>query len=211
MIRKIPSSRYIAVLSITVIIFGIGIFLGQFIADLRISELRETQENMKSYLLSLSLQNELASEFICDIDVFELTRERTTMGLELNSLEGRLGSKNPEVIRLKKDYSLLSIRQWLLIEEAKKRCNQDYVVIVFFYSNEENRSESQSQGLVLDYLYSKYPDKVVIYSFDINLDDPSLNTLKRILNVSSAPSVIINNRLYEGFQEVDTLEALIKS
>ncbi len=209
--KKIPTSRYVTVLSITVLIFIIGILLGQLIADTRVSGLTEAQENMKSYLLSLNLQNELASQFICNIDVFELTRDRTTIGFEVDSLESRLGSKNLEVVRLKKEYSLLSIRQWLLIEEAKEKCNQNYDIILFFYSNEENKTDSQSQGFVLDYLYNKYPDKIVIYSFDVNLDDPSLNTLKRVFNVSTAPTVVINGKLYEGFQEFDTLEALINS
>ncbi len=110
---------------------------------------------------------------------------------------------------MKQDYSLLSIRQWLLVKQFKEKCNKDINIILFFYSNKVNVSESESQGYVLDYLYEKRPDDVVIYAFDMEDDNPALNTIKVIYGVKQVPSVVINERLFQEFQPKERIERLL--
>jgi len=208
--KKINKTRYLAVFSIVTFIFLGGVILGQIISENKVSEIVKTQKELRTYLLSLDLQTVLASEYICDIDIFELTEEKTNLGQEIEFLEEKLGKDNSDIIGLKQEYSLLSIRQWLLLERAKKECNKKLITIIFFYSNKENASISESQGYILDYLYKeKYPKHLVIYALDVNIDDPALNTLKTIYGVTRAPSVVIDGKLYDGFIEKDELESII--
>jgi hypothetical protein len=93
---------------------------------------------------------------------------------------------------------LLSIRQWLLVRQFKKECKSDLNIILFFYSNKKNKEESEAQGYVLDYIYRKYPDKVVIYALEIEQDTPALNTVKDIYGIETAPALVINEKVFKG-------------
>ena len=207
--RKINKTRYLAVFASVTLIFLFGILMGQMINEYKMSEFSTQQRNLRTYLLSLTLQTELASKYICDIDVFGLTREKVKMGQELDFLENRLGKDNDGIIELKKEYSLLSIRQWLLVEKTKEVCDRDITTILYFYSNVENASICESQGYILDYLYRKYPESVAIYAFDRDIDTPALNTIKSIYDITEVPSLVINGKLYPGLQGKEKIESII--
>jgi len=103
----------------TFLIFIIGILLSQTITSKSSKEILKTQKEVKNYLLSLNLQFEIASEYICRVDVFDLTKEKVYLGRQIDVLEKNLGKENEIVKDLKQDYSLLSIRQWLLVKQFK--------------------------------------------------------------------------------------------
>ncbi len=193
----------------TVLIFLVGTLIAYIISSQTSEEIIETQKEVRNYFLSLNLQSEIASEYICEVDVFELTKEKAELGKRIDILEKNLGKDHEKVENLKLDYTLLSLRQWLLVKKVKEECNKDTNIIIFFYSNKINRTESESQGYILDYIYEKYPEKVVIYAFDINQDTPALNTIKTIYQVKKAPTVIINENLFAGLQTKEQLESLL--
>jgi len=207
--RKISKTRYFSTFTFVTLVFLIGIIIGQTITELRFSEFQERERDMRTYILSLDLQSELISKKICDVDIFSLTKDKIRLGQELDYLEHKFGKKDPKLLPLKKEYTLLSIRQWLLVKRAKEECEKNWNIILYFYSNEKNASTCESQGYVLDYLYSKHSDSLVIYAFDFDLDTPALNTLKSIYGIKQVPSLVINEKLYEGFQGRDEIESKI--
>ena len=121
----------------------------------------------------------------------------------------RIFETNQFLKDLKQDYSLLSIRQWLLLKQVKEKCSKNINIILFFYSNKDNSTESESQGYVLDYLYEKYPDNLVIYAFDFDEDNPALNTIKSIYEIKIAPSVVVNEKRLSGLQSKEKIERLL--
>jgi len=207
--RRFESTRYLSTFALVTLVFVIGIIIGQTLTEMKFGEFSERERDLRAYILSLDLQSELISEKICDVDPFVLTEEKTKLGRDLEYLEDKFGRDNPKLIPLKKEYTLLSIRQWLLVKRMKEECGKDLTIILYFYSNEKNASICESQGYILDYLYHKNPEKIVIYAFDYDLDTPALNTLKSIYNVRRVPSLVINDELYPGFQGKDELETLI--
>jgi len=207
--RKISWDKYFSVFLITFLIFVIGILLSQTISSKSSKEILKTQKQVKNYILSLNLQSDIASEYICRVNVFDLTKEKLNLGQQIEILEKNLGKENEIVRDLKQDYSLLSIRQWLLVKQVREKCNRNINIILFFYSNTNNSSESESQGYVLDYLYEKEPEDIVIYAFDMDEDNPALDTIKSIYGIEVAPSVVVNERLFSGFQSKGRIEMLL--
>jgi hypothetical protein len=207
--RKISWNRYFSVLLLTSLIFLIGFLIAQRVSSRTSNQITDIQKEFRNYILSLNLQSEIASEYICKVDAFQLTKEKTELGKRIDVLERNLGKNNPVVKDLKQDYSLLSLRQWLLVKKVKEECDRDINIIIFFYSNKVNASESESQGYVLDYIYEKFPDEVVIYAFDIEDENQALTTLKAIYEVEIVPSVIINEELFTGFQSREKISSLI--
>ena len=201
--------KYAAAFSITTLIFLIGLIIGQLIAETRLKEFTLFSRSLRTSLLSISTQEELATEYLCKTDVFKLTEEKAKLGRNLAILEKKLGKKDPIVLELKKEYSLLSIRQWLLVKKFKEECNKNLIIILFFYSNERNASLSEAQGYVLDFLYQKYPEKIVIYAFDVDLDLKIIDLLEEIFEIKQVPSLVINGKTYYGLKTRSEIEKII--
>ena len=123
-------------------------------------------------------------------------------------MEGQLGKNNPRVLSLKEYYSLLEIRHWLLLRLAKDRCGTGYDLVLYFYSNLGDCDTCEQQGSVLSTLHKKYP-RLNIYSFDINIPNPALQTVKSIFGITQAPTLVVNSKVIDGFRNKNQLEELL--
>jgi hypothetical protein len=62
---------------------------------------------------------------------------------------------------------------------------------------------------VLSAIKESHPE-VMIYSFDTNTDYSLVNTLKEIYGVKSAPSLVIDGKLYSEFLNQDDLGKILE-
>lgn len=202
-------SKYIAAFAITTLIFVVGIVIGNYISSAKLSTIDDLQQDLAQKTASSELQYLLMAEYPCEsVNATELTEELFDIGSRLDFMENKLGKKNRDVINLKKYYFLLEIRHWLFLKKAKEECGINSNLIMYFYSNLGDCKECQQQGYVLNTIHNNFPS-VNIYSFDINIDDPSLRTLRRIYGVDSTPTLVVNGELLVGFHDKAKVEAKI--
>ena len=68
------------------------------------------------------------------------------------------------------------------------------LIIIFLFFYKINDDSSISQGYVLEDIGKSFPDKVIVFSFDIEyFEEPMLETLKKQFGVTKAPTSVINN------------------
>lgn len=204
--------RYAIAFSITAAIFGTAFYVAARLDSSRIAEIRATGEAISIDLLSSEVQFELLGNLDCDTLAEHpvLTDELNTLAEQLSFAENRLGSDNSQVVQLKKQYSLLEIKDYLLMQKITEKCRNKPVSILYFYSNTGNCEDCARMGDVLTYLRQTYPE-LRVYSFDYNLELSALKTLIALRRVREPlPALIINNRapLY-GFKNLEEMEALI--
>ena len=212
--REIVPARYVAAFSLTLLIFILGIWLGNHLAYGKLGQLEQIGQELSILFVSLELKNELLREDLCALDWEYLSNERVEMGNKVTMLERRLGKKNPDVLAQKRVYELIEIRSILLLEEFKKKCNTNLIKILYFYTNKEddvkgNFATCEQQGYILNMLYREYPSIVNIFSFDINLENPASSTLMKIYGIESAPVLVIDDEVYAGFKKISLLKEII--
>ncbi len=201
-----PNSRYIAALAITTLIFVIGILIGNKISAAKLVNLDDAAQKMRTDVLGTELQYQLILENACNItDPTVLSDELYKIGSKLDFMENDLGKKNVQVLNLKEYYSMLEIEHWLLLKKVRRQCNAPYDLILYFYTNLEDCLDCDQQGHVLNYLHKKFPD-VNIYSFDINIDNPILDTIKSLYAIKKAPSLVIDEVTHDGFMDSTAVE-----
>lgn len=198
---------------ITAAIFATAFYVANIIDNRRVANVRAIQEAISIDLLSSETQFELLGSLDC-----ELLGTHPVLSEELNSLaerlsytENNLGSDNEQVLLLKKQYSLLQIKDYLLMQEISRKCGTKSVSILYFYSNEVGNCENCARmGEVLTYLRQTYPE-LRVYSFDYNLDLGALQTLIALRKIQpQLPALIINNRApVYGFKDLQETQALI--
>lgn len=208
--RQFQTSKYVAAFAMTTLIFVIGMFIGNYISEEKLSAIDDLQQELAKKTISSELQYLLVAEHPCEsINSSQLTKELFDIGSKLDFMESKLGKKNEDVIKLKEYYSLLEIRHWLFLKKAKSECILDYDLVLYFYSNIGDCDDCEQQGFVLSALHKEYPN-LNTYSFDINIDDPALRAVKEIYHVKKAPTLVINNQTLDGFFDKATLKALLK-
>ena len=116
-----------------------------------------------------------------------------------------------EVLQLKKAYSLLEIKDYLLMKRLSARCNKKFVFALYFYSNSDKCQDCDKASIILTYLREKYPE-LRVYSFDYDLDLSAIKTLIAISKITDTlPAIVIDGKLIDWPQDKDSLESIIKS
>jgi hypothetical protein len=169
------------------------------------------QDNISIDILSLETQFDLLAEHSCrDIEENSvLSRELRPLASRLSYIESQQNVDTGELVRLKRYYSLLQIKDLLLMKQVAAKCALEPVFILYFYSNEGDCVTCEEQGYVLTALNQRYP-RLRIYSFDYHLDLSALRTLITINEVApELPALIIDNDVYAGFKTLAELEEVI--
>ena len=208
---------YILVFIITAAIFATAFYVATRLDSRRLADIRATQESVSIDILSSETQFALLGNLDC-----KTISENPILSTELNSLASRLsvaeenlGATNAEVIRLKKQYSLLQIKDYILMQQVSQKCNLKPVFVLYFYSNQGNCSECGPAGDVLTYLRTQYPG-LRVYSFDYNLDLSAVRTLISLRGLQGQlPALVINDRPpvygFKTFEEIQTLIPELKT
>lgn len=201
---------YVVALFITGLIFATAFYASNYFNERRVADIRATQDDISTDILSIETQFDLLQEHSCS-DVAEntiLPGALSSLGGQLSYMEGQ-GGNVAEVTRLKRLYSLLEIKDYLLMKQIAAKCNLKPVFILYFYSNTGNCNDCQKQGYVLTALAQKYP-QLRIYSFDYNLDVSALQTLISIDDLQNQlPALLINGKAYYGLQMIPDIEKIL--
>lgn len=200
--------KYFFSFVITAIIFTTAVFLSNYFSQKKIQDIRDIQDKIAIDILSSETQFSLLEESSCkDIsDSSTLSKELGTLEEKLAYAEKDRGSDNTEVQTLKRYYSLLQIKDYLLMKKISEKCNKTPLSIIYFYSNKGDCNDCEKEGYVLTRLREEYPE-LRVYAFDYNLDVSAVKTLVSINKIENRlPALFANDTLYYGFQSIDDLE-----
>ena len=197
-------------LMITLGIMGTVAYAVNYLNRARVTELSAIEAQLSIDTLSLDTQFSLLEAAPCDSTASSttLTSELADFGNRLSYAEGQLGNDDAQVIRLKEQYSLLEIRDYLITKKIAEVCGTRPVTVLYFYSNAGDCSDCDKAGYALSYLRNTYPT-LRVYSFDYNLDLGALKTLIAVTRVAhTLPAFIINGKHSYGFTDLDSLEKI---
>jgi len=198
--------KYVIVLFITVTIFVSGLWFSNYLSNKKIDQLKNIQNKISLDLMSSETQFSLLQEQSCkDVSNTVLSSELNSLADKIAYSENNIGADDTDVVSLKKYYSLLEIKDYLLMKKLKERCGQKSIFVLYFYKN-DNCDNCTKQGYVLTSLREKYPD-LRVYSFDYNLDSSAIKTMTSIYKVKdNLPAMVINGKVYEGFKTLEEIE-----
>lgn len=196
-------------LAITVAIIGTVLFAVNYLNQQRVAELRAIEDQLATDTLSIETQFALLEAAPCE-DIASgtiLSQEVGGIGDRLSYAEERLGTTDPEVLRLKERYTLLQIRDYLLTKRLATTCGIKPVVALYFYSNVPGEcADCDRAGYALSYLRQTYP-ALRVYSFDYHLDLAALRTLISVVKVKEEfPAFVIQGENSYGFTSLEDLE-----
>ncbi len=196
--------KYLLALLITIIVFLTAFALSNFLNNRKITNIKEIEDKIAIDIMSSETQYDLLAESACkDLSNDILSRELNALAEKLTYTEANFGQNSPDLLRLKTYYTLLQIKDYLLMKKISLKCNTKPVFILYFYSL--NCPACEQQGYVLTYLREQYPN-LRIYSFDYNLDNPALRTMISLYKIdTTTPAIVVNDTVYTGLIDKDKL------
>ena len=209
---EINGKKYLLVLFITCAVFLTGFLASNYLNNQKIDSIKDTEDQISLDILSSEAQYQLLEQSSCDIVTGSiLSDELNTLADKLSYAESQEGFNSADVKSLKENYSLLEIKDYLLMQQIYEKCGATPTSILYFYSNKGDCPDCTNQGYVLTALRQEYPE-LRVYTFDYNLGLDAVNTLITLYHIPSVlPALVMNGKVYDGFQSIDQIKAALPS
>jgi hypothetical protein len=206
--KNIDTKKYVIAFLITAVIFFSALYLANWLGQKKIDELRSIQDQISTNILSSEVQTALLQEFSCkEVGPTAVSAELGALGDKLSYAEQTRNANDSQVIALKQYYSLLEIKDFLLMRQVSQKCGTRYAFVLYFYG--KDCADCDKQGFVLTKLREDYP-QLRVYSFDYNLDLSAIQTLISINKVdNNLPALLIDDETFYGFQSIDNMTKAI--
>ncbi len=209
--QNLSPRKYILVFFITLGIFAIIFLFSDYLYNQRLGQIKNIEDTINRNILESEIQYALLADASCDEgggNTF-LINEINNLTKRLAYMEDQRGATDPEVNSLKKYYSLLQAKDYLLLRERAKQCGDKPMSVIYFYSNAGNCDDCKKMGYVLTSMREDYA-ALHVYAFDYNLGLSVIETLKSIYQLENRfPVLIVNRKPYYGFKTREEIEALI--
>jgi len=186
--------RYLWAAIIAAIIFFLIIKGSYFVSYLEFQRVASLQDPISYEIFGDKLEYSLFGKDICTEETYQkISGDLGYQGQLIGQLEKRFGVNDPKVIFRKKFYTLVQLEHFEFIKLINKECNKSINSILFFYSNKEaDLDNSEQLGKILEPIYHRNKDNLVLYSLDINLDSDIMKSLKEKYHIGNEPLVMLN-------------------
>ncbi|MGC9059286.1 MAG: thioredoxin family protein [Candidatus Aenigmatarchaeota archaeon] len=218
---KISLNIYIKAALLTALVFIAGIAVGWYLDSQRIVFLQSKIDELQISMSNLALEESFYKSV--DMDRKTLCEIYTSKANEISVEAGKLGSYlesfkeiskfNVKEIEILKDkYFVSNLQLWLYMRRLREECNYSAVTILYFYTSVSKCEDCMAQGIVLDRLKKENPEKYMIFALDIDSNLGIVKALTKYFNVTSVPTVIINEKVkMEGFSSKEKIEEVVKN
>ncbi|MDQ5957583.1 MAG: hypothetical protein QG614_558 [Patescibacteria group bacterium] len=210
---KIDYSRYLISFIITISIFVTAFYVSNFFNDKKINSINSIGDNIAIDILSNETQF-LLKEISCTEDNFNpVAGQIGELGDRLTYAEGELGNDNNRVQYLKKYYSLLQIKDYIVGKKIADKCGKAKkpIFVIYMYPSKLDCPDCGKQAVVLAELRKIYPE-LRVYTFDSDLDLMPVQTLKTIYDIkatSTFPILVVEDKAYYGYKDLTELKKLL--
>lgn len=212
--RTVSVPLYVGAFLMSSVVFLLGIYVGSMMDSSHLASISEDVSAVSDRVASVQLLMlmEGNSSAFCPVYSSELDaidKEVERMGYLLSYLEDEKGAYDNE---LKRKYFVLEAESYVLSQKVNSLCGDDSVLLINFYSNKDCQ-QCKAQGTEIlgarDALEAEGID-IKLFSFDGELNSSVAEAMEAKYGIRSYPSVVINEKAYTGFRDVEELKALIK-
>ena len=209
--KQYNKKTIISALIISAILFSSGVYVGFLLnreklsfIETHIDKVNTEMENFQLQFLFFDILGESATCPLLRSTFKEINEESYDIGTKLDQYASDNELKDVEEYdNLKKEYSRIIVSYWLLSNKLKGACGLDAATIIFFIDKE--CPECDDQSFVLTYLKEKFGDKVLIFTLDGGMKEPSIEVLREYYNVTSYPAIVVNGKRFDGLTKTDVI------
>lgn len=216
--KQLSVKTLISALAIAALLFGTGVYTGFSINKERLStievDLRDTVKSIENFQLQFLFLDALGGEATCPL----LYDSLNNINKQAYEIGRKLTENNPEngeitdynyYQDLGERYARILTSYWLLSNKMKDICKSKEKTVVFFIEknscNKQSPNMCDAQGFVLDNVKRIYGNSLLVFTLHTDVKEPSVKALKDFYKVDKYPTLIIDEKKYEGFVDKQAL------
>ena len=96
-----------------------------------------------------------------------------------------------------------------MLQNMKQWCTFNQTTILYFYKKKEDCPDCDAQSFVLTDLNKEIDQEIAIFSFDSDLELPSVSVLESFYDIGPYPCLVVENMTYCGLHDKDDLIDII--
>jgi hypothetical protein len=214
--RKIEFKLIIVAIVLSFMLFGIGLLSGlsysRYIEQRTSEDIRSMLEyvhGLDTGVRSLQLQESfiagLQNSDRCRFSEKYYSQLMSNLSYYWNVLPKRLeeyefGSQpTNEYIGLKKEYTRLSLRAWMIARANARECDTSTIPVLYLYKPDCQDCIAQGKQLdLLKDLAQKENLTALIFTVDYSADEPTVTLLLQYFDISRAPALVIGEQVLQG-------------
>jgi hypothetical protein len=197
---------------ITIAIFSTAFYVSYFFSQKRVDNVKSIQDSIAIDVMSTETEFLLKEVSCSNEGASGVVKKLNELADKLTYTESKLGGDDEQVVYLKKYYSLLQIKDYILGKQTADSCGEAKrpIYMMYMYSNQRDMCEDcQKQAAVLAGLRDIYPE-LRVYTFDYDLDLAPLDTIKKIYKTRAEfPILIVEDKAYYGLKSLEELKTLL--
>jgi len=199
----------------TILIFGLGLLIGFALEDARTSKISNMYTKSEIDLIDMRAQSDVYG--IGTLDCGKVVEENIKFADRIYE-EAKLLDKYQEASKLSdeiilehKKYDLLRTLVWTNSIKIKQTCNASYHNIVYLYNYRnlgvEERAKQQVFSKMLQDLKDRQANNIMLIPIAADSDLASLNILLGTFNITSFPTILIDEKTkIENVENVTDIE-----
>ena len=200
---------------ITIFLMLSVIVLGSFLNNQRQSDLNKKFDRMYQDLggmQTISLLSETYDNQMACLAFEEKLKELDTyiwkIGEDIDKYRSATEQfqKSEYYLVQKKIFNDNEVYYFLVMRNMLSKCNTTKQVVLFFYQNSEDCQKCDDQSFILTDLRKideKNSKELAIFSFDTDMNIPTISLLTKYYGVKTLPCLVINEKAYCGIQDRD--------
>lgn len=186
-------------------IYSLNIFLNRERVDVLSQKMDDVVDEYEE-LQTLALMSEVfggeASCISMESAIKEMDKNLWDLGMKIDkyrSLSEEYMS-DPFYLSQKKKFNRREVFYYSLLTDLNQKCNFSQNIILFFYKKAEECKDCDAMSFVLTNIKQEVNDEVAIFSFDMNMELPSIEVLTELYSVDEFPCTVINDKSVCGLQ-----------
>ncbi len=192
----------------TVLVVLLGVLVGLQMDDMRQDRLSSELEKSNLETETFSVLDTYVSRSdgdyceLMEVQIPDIGERNAQLGSELERFEAQNIGSDQEYEYIRDRYYNNQLRLYMAVNNYRDRCGDtNQTTVLYFF---DDSAESIRMGSVLNEIVQQTETQV--FSFNAEVDSPIVNILKKDHNVTSSPTLIVNDeQKIEGFISVGEL------
>ncbi len=216
--RDFSIKRYLVAAVITMLVFSFGVLLGVILDYERLDALSSKSEIQELdyrglqllYLYLSDVENDKANCVIMRATLEESIKDLSYSLEQYERYESNSYVNKGDFDIVVRTYLQDNLRYWLFSQKTRELCKDDVINVLYFYSKDKCYI-CPNQGTILTYFKLKLKDKILIFPINVDLEDDEklIKMLRLQYNITSYPSIVVNDDTYSGIIPKDEVAKII--
>lgn len=214
--KKLIVYALIITLALFGLIYSFNAYLNQQREDVVLDRMEEILDEYQEIQALSMMTTTFGSDIAClslenSLSLLDKTLWDTGLKIDRYREATEQFANDPFYVNQKRKFNRNEVIYLSMITEMQKHCDFNQTVILFFFQKKEECPDCDAQSFVLTDVNKEIDNEIAIFSFDADLDLPSIKTLKEYFAIDRFPCVVVDNMPYCGLKNRQQINEILCS